>query len=252
VEVTLLDYYGRELNLWAAEGNTARLNEARSKLRETWDAVRPEVAAKGGATEAAQFDALVAKLARATLPKDFTAAAGPILDSVDALENVFTRAQSSPSTGALVDRGRYLATIGGCGDCHTPKTASMEPDASRLLSGAPADAPAPSAPNKPGEVVSSSGSTAFHGPWGISYAANLTPDPETGIAKDYTEQSFIQALRTGKSPDGGSILPPMPWQNYSTMTDDDLKALWAYLQSLKPVKNQVKPPVHAAGVKGAA
>jgi hypothetical protein len=92
VEVTLLDYYGRELELWAEEGNTARLNETRTKLRETWDKVRPGVVAKGGNTEAAQFDALVAQLAKATTPKDFTAVATPILNSVDALENVFNRA----------------------------------------------------------------------------------------------------------------------------------------------------------------
>ena len=76
-------------------------------------------------------------------------------------------------------------------------------------------------------------------------AANLTPDPEFGIAKEYNEASFIKAMRTGKSPDGGSILPPMPWQNYAKMTDDDLKAMWAYCKSLKPVKNKVKPPVRA-------
>lgn len=92
VEVTLLDYYGRELELWAEEGNTAKLNETRTKLRETWDKVRPGVVAKGGNTEAAQFDALVAQLAKATTPKDFTAVATPILNSVDALENVFNRA----------------------------------------------------------------------------------------------------------------------------------------------------------------
>jgi cytochrome c553 len=125
----------------------------------------------------------------------------------------------------------------------------MEPITARLLSGAPSSATPPSKPVKAGEVVSSAGSTAFHGPWGISYAANLTPDPQTGLAKDYTEASFIKALRTGKTPDGGSILPPMPWQNYAAMTDDDLKALWAYLQSLKPVKNAVKAPVRAGGPK---
>ena len=151
-------------------------------------------------------------------------------------------AQSS----ALVERGRYLVTVGGCGDCHTPKTASWEPDATRMLSGAPSIAPAPSKPAKAGEVVSSAGSTAFHGSWGISYAANLTPDPETGIVKEYNEASFIKAMRTGKTPDGGSILPPMPWPNYAKMTDDDLKATWAFLQSIKPVKNKVKPPVRAA------
>ena len=159
-------------------------------------------------------------------------------------------AQSTSST-ALVKRGEYLATVGGCGDCHTPKSASMKPDSTRLLSGSPSDAAAPSKPVKAGETVSSAGSTAFHGPWGISYAANLTPDKETGIGGEYTEALFIKAMRTGKSPDGGSILPPMPWQNYSKMTDDDLKALWAYLQSIKPVKNKVKEPVHAAGAKKA-
>jgi cytochrome c553 len=154
-------------------------------------------------------------------------------------------AQSKPANPA-VERGRYLATVGGCGDCHTPKTASMQPDNTHLLSGSPSSSPAPSTP-KSGEVVSSAGSTAFHGPWGISYAANLTPDPQTGITRDYTEASFIRALRTGKTPDGGSILPPMPWQNYAKMTDGDLKALWAYLLSLPPVKNKVKPPVRSAG-----
>src|SRR5882724_4887694 len=129
----------------------------------------------------------------------------------------------SKAPAALIERGAYLVTVGGCGDCHTPKTASMKPDNARLLSGSPSNAPAPSKPSKPGEVVSSAGSTAFHGPWGITYAANLTPDQQTGMAKEYTEALFIRAMRTGKSPDGGSILPPMPWPNYAKMTDDDLK-----------------------------
>jgi ribosomal protein S20 len=92
VEVTLLDYYGRELELWAEEGNTVKLNETRSKLRETWDKVRPAVVAKGGNTEAAQFDALVAQLTNAKTVKDFAVTAKPILDNIDLLENVFTRA----------------------------------------------------------------------------------------------------------------------------------------------------------------
>jgi multidrug efflux pump subunit AcrA (membrane-fusion protein) len=92
VEVTLLDYYGRELELWAEEGNAAKLNETRSKLQETWDTVRPSVVAKGGNIEASQFDALVAQLTKATTANDFAATATPILDSVDLLENVFTRA----------------------------------------------------------------------------------------------------------------------------------------------------------------
>jgi len=92
VEVTLLDYDGRELELWSEEGNTAKLNETRTRLQETWNTVRPALVAKGGTTEATQFDALVAQLTKAKTAKDFAATAKPILDSVDLLENVFTRA----------------------------------------------------------------------------------------------------------------------------------------------------------------
>jgi hypothetical protein len=91
VEVTLLDCDGRELELWGEEGNTAKLNETRTRLQETWNAVRPALVAKGGTTEATQFDALVAQLTKAKTAKDFAATAKPILDSVDVLENVFTR-----------------------------------------------------------------------------------------------------------------------------------------------------------------
>jgi hypothetical protein len=77
-------------------------------------------------------------------------------------------------------------------------------------------------------------------PWGISYAANLTPDPETGIGKRYTEASFLQTIRSGKKPEGESILPPMPWLVYNNMTDEDLKSIYAYLCTLKPIKNQVR------------
>jgi hypothetical protein len=92
VEVTLLDYDGRELELWSEEGNTAKLNETRTRLQETWNAVRPALVAKGGTTEATHFDALVTQLTKAGTAKDFAATAKPILDSVDVLENVFTRA----------------------------------------------------------------------------------------------------------------------------------------------------------------
>jgi hypothetical protein len=92
VEVTLLDYDGRELELWSEEGNTAKLNETRTRLQEAWNAVRPALVAKGGTAEASQFDALVTQLTNAKTAKDFAATATPILDSVDSLENVFTRA----------------------------------------------------------------------------------------------------------------------------------------------------------------
>jgi hypothetical protein len=91
VEVTLLDYDAREIELWAAEGKLAQLHEARMRLRVGWATARPSVVAQGGIAEAQQFDALVNQLTVARTPKDFAAAATPILDSVDSLESVFTR-----------------------------------------------------------------------------------------------------------------------------------------------------------------
>ncbi len=87
--------------------------------------------------------------------------------------------------------------------------------------------------------------TAWSGPWGVSFAANLTPDKETGLG-EWSEQTFIHSLRTGKhqgQPNGRDILPPMPWFNFKGATDDDLKAMWAYLRSIPAVKNQVPLPV---------
>ena len=139
-------------------------------------------------------------------------------------------------------RGEYLVTVGGCHDCHSPKAkpGSIEPDRSRMLSGRPATTPAPAKPANMGEIAASGDLTAWYGPWGVSYAANLTPHPVTGIGKRYTEAAFIKALRTGKKPEGEPILPPMPWENFARMKDDDLKAIWAYLQTLKPVDNYVR------------
>ena len=87
--------------------------------------------------------------------------------------------------------------------------------------------------------------TAWADPWGVSFAINLTPDKETGIG-EWSEANFIQSLRTGKhqgQPNGRDILPPMPWESFKAMTDRDLKAMFAYLQSLPPVKNQVPLPM---------
>lgn len=143
---------------------------------------------------------------------------------------------------AQVARGEYLAITSGCHDCHSPKLkpGSMAPDPARLMSGRPATTPAPSQPAKMGEITGAWDLTAWHGPWGISYTSNLTPHPVTGIGKRYTEASFIKTLRTGKKPEGEPLLPPMPWENVSKMTDADLKAIWSYLQSLPPIDNFVR------------
>ena len=87
------------------------------------------------------------------------------------------------------------------------------------------------------------------GPWGVSYGANLTPDPETGLKKRYTEASFIKTLRTGKKPEGEDLQPPMPWELYKVLSDDDIKSMWAYLQTIPAIKNNVKsgaPPAKPA------
>ena len=77
--------------------------------------------------------------------------------------------------------------------------------------------------------------TAWSGPWGVSFSANLTPDPETGVLRDFSEQQFIQTLRTGRHQgQGREILPPMPWPFIGKMTDEDLKAVFAYLRQIPP------------------
>lgn len=148
-----------------------------------------------------------------------------------------------------VERGRYLVTIGGCNHCHTPKLQGSEGprlDTAHLLSGHPQDMslpPAPVLPPGPWAVTTNWMLTAWSGPWGVSYAANLTPDEETGTGA-WDEAMFINALRKGQHLGAGRpILPPMPWEDYAKMSDDDLKAIFAYLKSLPPVKNKVPEPV---------
>lgn len=153
-----------------------------------------------------------------------------------------------------IERGKYLVSIAACHDCHTPKVEGPggKPvlDEKRWLSGHPEKAPYPtwSPPDmeqRNAMALTNSMLTAWAGPWGVSFAVNLTPDKETGIA-EWSEENFIQALRTGKhqgQPNGRDILPPMPWEVYRFMTDDDLKAVLAYLKSIPPVKNQVPLPV---------
>jgi hypothetical protein len=147
----------------------------------------------------------------------------------------------------LVARGRYLATIGGCNDCHSPKVmtpAGPAPDSTRLLSGHPSQDKISSIIKTQDWILFNNGTTAFVGPWGLSYAANLTPD-ETGIG-NWNYDQFVTAMRKGKSKGLESnrlLLPPMPWQMYRHMTDDDLQAIYTYLKSLPPVDNLVPPPV---------
>lgn len=150
-----------------------------------------------------------------------------------------------------IKRGEYLVTIGGCHDCHTPfkmTDTGPVPDMDRMLSGHPEELvmPPPPAMEGPWVWAGAGTNTAFAGPWGVSYAINLTPDTNTGMGV-WTEDLFIAAMKSGKHfGTSRPIMPPMPWQNLSRATDQDLKAIYAYLRSIKPISNRVpeyQPPV---------
>jgi mono/diheme cytochrome c family protein len=179
-----------------------------------------------------------------------TLAAAAVLAVATGAAGVTAAAPSE--TEEAVRRGKYLVTIGGCNDCHTPwkvGPAGPEPDMTRMLSGHPEQLAMPPAPKlPPGAWVSAvAGSmTAWSGPWGVSFTANLTPDPESGLGK-WTEKDVIETIRTGRHLGRGrQILPPMPWFNYAEMTDDDLGAVFAYLKSIPPVRNRVPAPIPPA------
>jgi cytochrome c len=161
--------------------------------------------------------------------------------------------------GTQVKWGEHLVTVSACHDCHTPKKMTdhgPDIDSSLLLSGHPSQSDAPEV-NRPEleskGVVATTDLTSWVGPWGISYTANLTSDG-TGIG-NWKEEQFIYAIRNGimKGLAGSRpMLPPMPWQMYRNMTDDELKAIFAYLKTTKPVHNivpQPRPPVSAEKIR---
>jgi hypothetical protein len=149
--------------------------------------------------------------------------------------------EGAQADSSNVKRGEYLVAVGACTDCHTPWKMGPdgpEPDATRYLSGHPESERLgpPPAPSGGWLWAGSATNTAFAGPWGVSYAINLTPDA-TGLGQ-WTEEMFVSALKTGKHAGvGRPILPPMPWTAYREMSDDDLKAMYSYLKSIKPIKN---------------
>lgn len=158
----------------------------------------------------------------------------------------------------LVARGEYLVSSSGCHDCHTPKTLTPRGpvvDLTRMLSGSPAEPRLPQAPKLapgPWNVVASGDLTAWSGPWGTTFARNLTPDAETGIGA-WTEQQFLATIRTGKRMGvGRPLLPPMPTEVLDKLTDDDLKAIFAYLQSVPAIRNLVREPEPPAQPAAAA
>ena len=174
----------------------------------------------------------------------------PLLLVPVAVAVLTTRATGAPSAA---ERGKYLVTICGCWDCHTPHKPGpkgIEPDRELWLAGHQASLtmpPAPTLPEGPWRVSAAGTLTAWAGPWGTSFSANLTPDPETGLG-EWSEAEFIAAIRTGRhAGTGRPILPPMPIGAISQMTDEDLAAVVAYLKTVKPIKNRVPDPVPPAG-----
>lgn len=157
---------------------------------------------------------------------------------------------TAADSAAPVQRGQHLVMSIGCNDCHTPFKMGAhgpEPDMSRMLSGHPeaVKLPPPPALNNDWNWAGSATGTAFTGPWGTSYAFNLTPDAETGLG-NWTEKMFVDAIKTGKHYDGSRpIMPPMPWQAFSNLSEDDLKAIYAYLRTIPSIRNKVpdyQPP----------
>jgi len=147
-----------------------------------------------------------------------------------------------------VKRGEQLVNEGRCNDCHTPVIQTpegLQPDSKRKLSGHPSDSEIPEVPNADinsdewMNFLSSLDSTIWAGEWGMSFSANLTPDPKTGIGK-WNEEIFIEIMRTGRHVDlKRDIKPPMPWQDYAKLSNDDLIAIFSYLSTLKPIYNAV-------------
>jgi mono/diheme cytochrome c family protein len=157
-----------------------------------------------------------------------------------------------------VARGKYLTTIAGCNDCHTPFKLGAngpEPDMDRMLSGHPEalriTSPA-AAPKEPWVMTAAATNTAWSGPWGVSFTANLTPDPETGLGK-WTLRNFMDTIRSGRHLGRGRpILPPMPWPMYKNMTDADLEAVYSYLRTIPAIRNKVPEPLPPAAAQSAS
>lgn len=152
------------------------------------------------------------------------------------------------AAGATAEHGKYIVTTGGCNDCHTPWTMGPQgpaPDMTRMLSGHPAGMviTEPAKLTPPWMWGGDVSMTAFSGPWGVSFGANLTPDSATGLGA-WSQADFTAALRTGKHKGTGRpIMPPMPWPSMTNMTDLDLASMYLYLRTIPPISNKVQDPI---------
>jgi mono/diheme cytochrome c family protein len=216
------------------------MNRHHMALNNWWDSLRKDIAATiamGGALAATLLlMSIVTGCGRSSSAETIDRTA----------DNNAPAATATATTQSRVERGRYMVTIGGCNDCHTPLkmgASGPEPDMSRMLSGHPENFAVPTnakAAEWVGMTAAATG-TAFAGPWGISYAMNLTPDSLTGIGT-WTEEMFIKTIRSGRHwGTSRPIMPPMPWFNYAKFTDEDIKSVYAYLRTIPPVHNTIHP-----------
>lgn len=154
-------------------------------------------------------------------------------------------AQLQPASASQIARGRYLVSIIGCTDCHTPHDEQGQPMEGRFLTGHPTGATLPqwdpSMMEKGVLVAIAPTFTAFAGPFGVSIAPNLTPDRETGIGK-LSADELVKSWRTGMHWElDRPVLPPMPVQVYKNMTEQDIRAIHAYLMTLPPTPSTPLP-----------
>jgi mono/diheme cytochrome c family protein len=141
----------------------------------------------------------------------------PFVAAVSALAAVQPAAAADPQA----ERGKYLVTITGCNDCHTPGYFLGKPDFANALSGSEVGFSIPGV--------------------GVFVGRNLTPDKETGLGS-WTDYQIISAFTAGIRPDGRMLAPIMPWQELSHLSSDDAHAIVAYLRSIPPVKHAVPGP----------
>ena len=176
--------------------------------------------------------------------------AGLLSSCMQSSQSKSTNDEKVMSKEDYILRGEYLVTTIGCNDCHSPKR--MGPRGPEIIPELMLSGYQASRPMQPVNMEALKGGwgmfnddlTTFVGPWGQSFAANLTSD-QTGIG-NWTEEQFKKALTQGKFKgiDGGrTLLPPMPWQNWTNIKDEDLHAIFLYLKSTPPVSNVVPAPV---------
>ena len=120
-----------------------------------------------------------------------------------------------------VARGKYLVTISGCNDCHTPGYFLGKPDQDRFLGGSDVGFEIPG--------------------MGVFVGRNITPDKETGIGTWTTEQ-IVTAIQAGLRPDGRELAPVMPWHAFAQLTPEDAQAIALFLQSVPPVSQAIPGP----------